>query len=97
MFTPSPVDRETVNTESESDPLQAFTALSSRSQKKLVVDATQTKVLGESIVNGFRPTAFATAKQRVVVATVTSEYHVGILIALDYATYERFVSGNIFL
>ena len=91
VFTPSPVEETPGEAGTTSDPLMAFDALSSRSKRKLVVDSTHTKVLGESMVNAFRPTAFARAKQQTVVATVTSEYNVGILLALDYATYDRFV------
>ena len=97
VFTPSPVEDTPGDAGTTSDPLMAFDALSSRSKRKLVVDSTHTKVLGESMVNAFRPTAFARAKQQTVVATVTSEYNVGILLALDYATYDRFVVTFIFI
>ncbi|XP_061178344.1 uncharacterized protein LOC133186979 [Saccostrea echinata] len=89
VFTPAPVEKSTPKPE-RVQPLQAFRALGSRTKRRLVVDINSAPVLGERLANSAKPTAFATASKRTVVTTVVDEYNVGILVGLDYATYERF-------
>lgn len=91
VFTPAPAKTTTEAPVAEEEPVQpltAFKTLSSRSRRRLVVDTSKAKVLGENLVNDFKP-AFATTAERRAVAAITSEYNVGILVGLDYATYER--------